>query len=759
MGDKPIFDMSTAQNIGGTSTPAGGTNATADKPLFDMSTAQNVGSGMGAPTPHETDQPQGFLGTVGSDIVSAGKGILSTAEYAAHQFNLSPEEKAAAEARMAAGEAHKTQVYGTFKDNMKTGNYVQAFKGLGDLFTTENDDPNDPVHKVIDAQIQSSKQAKDRMIQSAKQGDTLGVIQHAAGIVPIASQVDEAMTNYQRNPTRENLAHVVTAAIPAFVPSMIRGVAKAIPAVSEVAGDVAETVKGKTSAPVDTAVSNAAAKSGLPVGTTPVEAQVAKVVEKAPIAEGAAETIAPEESTVQAPLQQGIKQAFKDTATDAKINSGGSTQITDAPSLQKTLLERGGNKVAFNAREAGSVERLGARGQFWDGADAEQHPMEGSNCHANSVQLMEEGKGDVTNGLALSKDGVWRPHTWVTGPNGVIETTTPRQAYFGTTLTRDEVLDEMIPEGRSNYLRTLDTERLDKQFPQGLGSPKAGEPLSSGNAPTRNVASDLQKQVYTRAKAGWAQLDEASGGTWQRFNNEIENLKNEADAQAGIDDEAAIKAEQKATALEAKRDAMTQRLVKDGKIDANTEAQAKADWNQQLGLQRVDKVVKSNIRPATANTPETVKNVNTLENQMQRLKDNRELDRAMGSPERAQALLDHINNANDALQKIKDFEPQGATGKQMLKNIIQKNTIGKSSLIRGGKVVGNTDWNGVVKDFENLGSQGQKAAFGDETALARKYIQRQALKQNAIDLLVGKTTAGKVIRGVVVEEGVRRIFQ
>jgi hypothetical protein len=47
---------------------------------------------------------------------------------------------------------------------------------------------------VLDAQLQSSKQAKDRMMEAAKSGDVLGTVQHAAGVVPGASQVDDAMT-------------------------------------------------------------------------------------------------------------------------------------------------------------------------------------------------------------------------------------------------------------------------------------------------------------------------------------------------------------------------------------------------------------------------------------------------------------------------------------------------------------------------------------------------------------------------------------
>lgn len=139
----------------------------------------------------EQQPDAGFLPTVGKDVVSAGKGLLDFAkEFVVHG-----------------------QPY----------------------------DPENPVAKVLSSQWDSSMQAKGRMMESAEKGDSLGVIQHAAGMIPVASQVDNAMTQYQEKPTHENLAHVVTAALPAFVPSLLRGAGK----VTEGAGEFINQTGGK----------------------------------------------------------------------------------------------------------------------------------------------------------------------------------------------------------------------------------------------------------------------------------------------------------------------------------------------------------------------------------------------------------------------------------------------------------------------------------------------------------------------------------
>lgn len=216
-------------------------------------------------------------------------------------------------------EAHKQQVYSQFANDFHAGNYRKAFSGLLDLFDPKYGDPNDPLNQTLSAQWKSSAQAKDRMLQAAKQGDALGVVQHAAGVIPIASQVDAAMENYRQEPTRENLAHVVTSAIPAFIPSIVRGTGKVVPAVvskvsragdgaeAESPGIVQQIVKGPKVAQPGTqeAVRGAVRASAETAGTA--DESLAANIENQPILEGG-RTVLDEQLDA---LEQSKKAAYK----------------------------------------------------------------------------------------------------------------------------------------------------------------------------------------------------------------------------------------------------------------------------------------------------------------------------------------------------------------------------------------------------------------------------------------------------------------
>jgi len=60
-----------------------------------------------------------------------------------------------------------------------------------------------------------------------------------------------------------------------------------------------------------------------------------------------------------------------------------------------------------------------------------------AQCVANAARLVRDDKRMAVIGYALSRDGVWAPHTWIMGPNNVIIDTLPRpSAYFGLVLNQ-----------------------------------------------------------------------------------------------------------------------------------------------------------------------------------------------------------------------------------------------------------------------------------------------------------------------------------
>ena len=62
-------------------------------------------------------------------------------------------------------------------------------------------------------------------------------------------------------------------------------------------------------------------------------------------------------------------------------------------------------------------------------------------CHSNSAACWDENRElcRICTGYALSKDGVWRQHSWVLTNDGtVVETTEKRVQYFGYVMTEEE---------------------------------------------------------------------------------------------------------------------------------------------------------------------------------------------------------------------------------------------------------------------------------------------------------------------------------
>ena len=187
--------------------------------------------------------------------------------------------------------------------------------------------------------------------------------------------------------------------------------------------------------------------------------------------------------------------------------------------------------------------------------------------------------------------------------------------------------------------------------------------------------------------------------------------------------------------------------------------QARSDWNKSLRADELSTAIrgsKSNI--STLASPDI--DPSKLTSRLQKFYESQPGGKTaklaqLGGDQNAANLVEHAETARDAARTIKEFVPQSATGQQALSKIVSDNTIEKSSLIRGGKAVGRTDWNGVVKDIGNLTPEQQKA-FGNELAQVRQYAGKQALRQNAISLLKkgaytvgGLGVGGEIIKHVL----------
>ncbi len=289
-------------------------------------------------TQAQEQQPSGFASTVGSDLYNFGKGVVQlpgkAVAYAAAGQPRDNVDQQLADAQ----EAHKTAVYQQFRNDFHAGNYGKAFSGLVNLFDPHYDDPNDPVAQAMVSQWDSSAQAKNAMLDAAKQGDTLGVMQHAAGVLPVASQVDAAMSNYQKDPSRENLAHVVSSAIPAFVPALIKGT-----------GYAADSLKGQLSpqsldiagqpVPVRAAVADPGLiNKSLEGSASKAPLQKFDVTQTQPAARAAIAKVATE----------GVTQPSYEALRQADLNAAGKTVSAQQSLFPQDLAQAARNKTSID---------------------------------------------------------------------------------------------------------------------------------------------------------------------------------------------------------------------------------------------------------------------------------------------------------------------------------------------------------------------------------------------------------------------------
>lgn len=107
--------------------------------------------------------------------------------------------------------------------------------------------------------------------------------------------------------------------------------------------------------------------------------------------------------------------------------------------LKKTLLAIGGWGACIPHIESDLLQIL-QRGRRFPGR-SKSMKGEPCRCHSNSAACWDENRDlcKICTGYALSKDGVWRQHSWCYTNNGVVvETTEKRVQYFGYVMTEEE---------------------------------------------------------------------------------------------------------------------------------------------------------------------------------------------------------------------------------------------------------------------------------------------------------------------------------
>ena len=106
--------------------------------------------------------------------------------------------------------------------------------------------------------------------------------------------------------------------------------------------------------------------------------------------------------------------------------------------FKRLLLDAAGFAVCMHRED--DLLRLLDRGKFFRGYNSRTVRGESNRCHANSASLWVSNPGlKLVTGYALSRDGVWRQHSWCADKEDkVIETTTKRILYYGFEMTFKE---------------------------------------------------------------------------------------------------------------------------------------------------------------------------------------------------------------------------------------------------------------------------------------------------------------------------------
>jgi hypothetical protein len=269
----------------------------------------------------------------------------------------------------------------------------------------------------------------------------------------------------------------------------------------------------------------------------------------------------------------------------------------------------------------------------------------------------------------------------------------------------------------------------------------------------RDVAKNTADQVFAKSKDAYAQLDEASGGRWQRFDDQLKNVRDKMKEVAGIDDDKYAELEQKQNEIETSQAQLIEDMKAAGKVDPALADEARANYKKAQALYDVDSQVKMSTtgRAGVGKGVETV-DPNKLAPRLHKLYDSGRLQQAVGD-DRAATLIDHAETAQTAAQEIKDFEPSttSATGQQAMQELLRPNTgTGVSGRATGipqlRQLLGfkpSTNWLGVYRDMNALAPEELSARFGSDAPAARTFIASQARKQLA-RIIIGGYTVKKI---------------
>jgi hypothetical protein len=419
-------------------------------------------------------------------------------------------------------------------------------------------------------------------------------------------------------------------------------------------------------------------------------------------------------------------------------------QIHDAQDvLAQRVDEFKKNPTAAATRAIADAAALAAT--MWTGGEPLEAPAPSVEAQAAGASTLESRVAALENSRATGgATHVWHPDTGVIP----IEEAVARNAVKSGLPVGTPETTTVPPTGEDiqpSFQKGIHDVMTDVAKENGVETPNPNS--------VRDVAKNTADQVFAKSKNAYAQLDEASGGRWQRFDDQLKNVRDKMKEVAGIDDDKYAELEQKQNEIETSQAQLIEDMKAAGKVDPALADEARANYKKAQALYDVDSQVKMSTtgRAGVGKGVETV-DPNKLAPRLHKLYDSGRLQQAVGD-DRAAALIDHAETAQTAAQEIKDFEPSttSATGQQAMQELLRPNTgTGVSGRATGipqlRQLLGfkpSTNWLGVYRDMNALAPEELSARFGADAPAARTFIASQARKQLA-RIIIGGYTVKKI---------------
>jgi hypothetical protein len=173
-------------------------------------------------------------------------------------------------------------------------------------------------------------------------------------------------------------------------------------------------------------------------------------------------------------------------------------------------------------------------------------------------------------------------------------------------------------------------------------------PAVTPSAGIRTSVEDVSNAVKAKSQGIYQQLDQASGGRWQRYDDALKNIQDKMDEVNGVDDDAYDRLETKRNDIETSQAQMIEDLKGKG-IDPKTADAAVAHYKQAMALRDLDKAVKASTTGDIASGATKSESVNpkAFTARIQKLYDSGRLKQAVGDSG-AKALLQEAYAAKSA---------------------------------------------------------------------------------------------------------------